>query len=268
MREPQKRRASLHQCRRTGPSRVPTYTEEGIVLRRADWSEYDRIITVLTRGRGKVALVARGVRRPQSRLASHLDLFTHVDLVLASGRGTMDVITGARARSRLEANFELERATTAAVCAEVLDALVDPGVADPGLFDLALLAFTDCGAAPEPVKGLLWFLIRFAVRSGYAPLVHECAACGVLLEADDGGFSGRLGGVVCPSCASSGHFLSLSLRSLKVLRVICRDEREVFGRVALPRQEQLQLLAAATDLLGYQGEHHFRSVPVLEGLLQ
>ena len=63
--------------------RMPTYSDEGIVLRRIDYGETDRILTVLTLEHGKIGVIARGVRRSQSRLGSGTDLFTRSRMQLA-----------------------------------------------------------------------------------------------------------------------------------------------------------------------------------------
>jgi len=70
---------------------MPTYSDEGIVLRRIDYGEADRILTVLTLEHGKIGVIARGVRKSQSRLASRTDLFTRSRMQLARGRGELDV---------------------------------------------------------------------------------------------------------------------------------------------------------------------------------
>ena len=75
--------------------RMPTYSDEGIVLRRIDYGETDRILTVLTLEHGKIGVIARGVRKSQSRLASRTDLFTRSRMQLARGRGELDVLTQA-----------------------------------------------------------------------------------------------------------------------------------------------------------------------------
>jgi len=74
---------------------MATYNDEGIVLRRIDYGEADRILTVLTRAHGKIGVIARGVRRPQSRLASRTDLFVRSHMQLAKGRGELDVLAQA-----------------------------------------------------------------------------------------------------------------------------------------------------------------------------
>ena len=73
-------------------SGVPTYRETGVVLRTQKLGESDRIITVLTKGRGRVRVVARGVRRTSSRIGARLEPFTYVDMQCYEGR-TLDSIT-------------------------------------------------------------------------------------------------------------------------------------------------------------------------------
>ena len=52
---------------------MPLYRDSGVVLRTHKLGEADRIITVLTRGRGKIRTVAKGVRRTKSRFGARLE---------------------------------------------------------------------------------------------------------------------------------------------------------------------------------------------------
>ena len=52
------------------------------MLRKLDYGEADRIFTFLTRTHGKVGAIAKGVRRPESKLGPSLELYSHVDLLL------------------------------------------------------------------------------------------------------------------------------------------------------------------------------------------
>ena len=104
---------------------MATYKTRGIVLRRHNLGEADRIITFLTTDRGKLRAVARGVRRIKSRQAGHLELFSETDLMLAEGRN-LDIITSARLRvvdDRLTS--DLRRLGTAYLMAEMTDVLLD-----------------------------------------------------------------------------------------------------------------------------------------------
>jgi DNA repair protein RecO (recombination protein O) len=79
------------------PSRV--YTAEGIVLKRFNVGEADRILTVFTKRFGKIRVIAKGVRRITSRRAGHIEVFSHVILTLHAYH-TMDIVTEAQAITR------------------------------------------------------------------------------------------------------------------------------------------------------------------------
>ena len=74
---------------------MPPYKEQGIVLRSMKLGEADKIVTILTQGSGKVRAVAKGVRKTTSRFGARLEPFTHVNLMLYRGRGSLDTITQA-----------------------------------------------------------------------------------------------------------------------------------------------------------------------------
>lgn len=56
-----------------------------IVLRRTNYGESDRILNLLT-PEGKIAAIARGVRKEKSRLAGGIELFSVADVVIRYGR--------------------------------------------------------------------------------------------------------------------------------------------------------------------------------------
>ena len=74
---------------------MPPYKEQGVVLRSAKLGEADKIVTVMTQGSGKVRGVAKGIRKTMSRFGARLEPFTHVNLMLYRGRGSLDTITQA-----------------------------------------------------------------------------------------------------------------------------------------------------------------------------
>src|SRR3990167_8349663 len=70
---------------------------KAIVLSRRDYQEADRILTVITPDHGKLHLIAKGVRRPKSKLAGGIELFSLSDLTLLPGRSDLKTLTSSRA---------------------------------------------------------------------------------------------------------------------------------------------------------------------------
>lgn len=59
---------------------------EGLILKRSNLGEADKLLTIFTRRRGKIKVLAKGVRRIKSRRAPHLELFNQVELLLYDGK--------------------------------------------------------------------------------------------------------------------------------------------------------------------------------------
>ena len=68
------------------------YRDEGIVLRTIKLGEADRIVTIMTRGHGKVRAVAKGVRKTKSRFGARLEPVSRISLQCYQGR-ELDVVT-------------------------------------------------------------------------------------------------------------------------------------------------------------------------------
>lgn len=235
---------------------MKSYTVEAFVLRLRPLGEADRILTLFSRERGKLHAVAKGSRKMQSRFGARLDFFNRVSLQLHAGR-SLDVITGAqtviagRAPNAWERLVEPEAFALASYVGEVIDALSEPDLAVPDLFDLVceLQAAIGQGIAPAilaPVVDL-----RLLAALGLAPELDACARCGTPLGNRPlaGGrcrLSPSSGGLVCRRCGieaaqlgaggSAGVQLTASsaeLRALRSLRAIpltaLHDHRELAG---------------------------------------
>ncbi|NMB57056.1 DNA repair protein RecO [Candidatus Beckwithbacteria bacterium] len=68
-----------------------TYTVQGFILKRINYCEADKIITIFTREKGKQVLLAKGIRKICSRRAGCLELFNHTKMMVAKGKG-MDIV--------------------------------------------------------------------------------------------------------------------------------------------------------------------------------
>ena len=124
------------------------YKDEGIVLKTIKLGEADRIVTIFTRSNGKVRAVAKGIRKTTSRFGARLEPFTHVNLMLYRGRGSLDTITQAETRGAYAAavGADYDRYTAGSVMLETAERLVSeerqPSVQQYLLLVAALRAMT------------------------------------------------------------------------------------------------------------------------------
>src|SRR5260370_4019245 len=111
--------ARTRRIRATWRNRLATYRDHAVVLRKLDYGEADRIFTLLTRTHGKVGAIAKGVRRPTSKLGPSLELYGHVDVLLAKGRGELDVVAQVQRMPGQRIAGDVERMSHAALIAEL-----------------------------------------------------------------------------------------------------------------------------------------------------
>jgi DNA repair protein RecO (recombination protein O) len=183
---------------------VALYRDEAIVLRTHSLGEADRIITMLTRERGKVRAVAKGVRRTRSRFGARLEPFMMTDVQLYEGRN-LDTVTQAETIApygdRLVSDYP--RYTAAAAMVETADRLTEERA--PAVQQFLLLAGglrTLADGLHEPSLVLDSYLLRSLSVAGWAPSFVDCSRCGE--PGPHRGFAVASGGVVCSTCRPAG----------------------------------------------------------------
>lgn len=247
---------------------MPAYTDEGIVLRRVDYGETDRILTVLTREHGKIGVIARGARKPQSRLGPRTDLFMRSRMQLAQGRGELDVLTQAEPVSAPPAAGDARRVACAAVCAELTDRVLEGHHADAEIYSLVAAALADCAApARDPRAAVVWFARRMIDRLGYAPQLHDCAVCGAHLPEAPARFSAAAGGLLCASCGPDDpEAIECSVRVIKVLRAAASADTELWRRLRLDAPTLSTLERVVEAELAFHLDRRLRSFDVLRAI--
>jgi DNA repair protein RecO (recombination protein O) len=197
---------------------------DAIPLKRMDYGEADRIVTIFTPDRGKLRVIARGVRRPMSRIAGHFELFTHDHVMLAHGR-ELDTVTQASCIQPFRRLHEDMAALAQTYhLAELVDSLVEDRDPHPDVFALLKegLAALDDG---EVEIGLVarHFELHLLGAVGFRPELTLCLGCATQIQPDENGYSAVRGGVFCPSCAAHEPTArSLEVDTLKLLRFLQR----------------------------------------------
>ncbi len=216
------------------PVRDRVYRVEGVVLRRQNLGEADRLTTIFTLERGKMRLLAKGVRRPASRKAGHLEPFSRVALLVARGRN-LDLVTQAEALESYPAlRQDLDLLARGSYVVELLDRFsVEEGVENRSLYDLLVHTLDELSKRQiEPEAVVLFFSMRLLDHVGFRPELFQCLACSAEIMPQDQFFSFQRGGVLCPACGSrEGECQSISLASLKILR---HYQRSSFKAATMP----------------------------------
>jgi DNA repair protein RecO (recombination protein O) len=240
------------------------YATEAVVLRRTDFGEADRILTLFTPQGGKVRAIAKGVRRTTSRLAGHLEPFTRTQLLLATGR-ELDIVTQAEGRERMDhLRDDLWHATGAWYTAELVDRFLEDADPHPRLYRLftqTLLQLDQGAHNPAESRGWLalrYFELRLLDELGYRPALRQCAGCDTPLTPIENGYNAELGGALCPQCARYAQ-RRVSLDALKVMRLLQLTEWEALPRLRLAPALQNEIEGILQATLRYHLDRDLKS---------
>jgi len=214
--------------------RARLFRANGIVLRRSDLGETDRLLTVLTLEHGRRRVVAKGARRPSSRIAGHLEPFTASRLLIARTRG-LDIISQAETINAFSGMRVDETAiATAGYLCELVDRLVPEEQVNESVYELlyASLGLLDQRRDPRLVSHI--FELGLVGQLGYRPDLQTCISCSTTVEPVVNGLSGE-GGVVCGNCLRyRPDAVPISANALKLLRAIDRGDLERLFDLRVP----------------------------------
>ena len=145
------------------------YTTDAIVLSRFDLGEADRVLTLITPGAGKLKAIAKGIRKPTSRIGGSLEPFAELNVALARGR-TFDVVTQVSVgHAWLRLRDDLESAATAWYLAELADRSLEERHAAEPLYTLLRRAYELLDAGMAPGRVARWFEMHLLDELAFAP---------------------------------------------------------------------------------------------------
>jgi DNA repair protein RecO (recombination protein O) len=146
------------------------FKTEGIIIKRRNIGESDKMLTVITKGNGKIQIKASGIRRIPSRRSAHVELLNHTELSLYKGAG-FPILTEATTIEPFSAiKDDLSKVSYAYHLCELVDALCPENEEHDNIFfllkdSLTLLANRD---TQDQLSAIIYkFEIDFLSRLGY-----------------------------------------------------------------------------------------------------
>lgn len=245
---------------------MASYEVDALILKKRNYQEADRIITIFGRGTGKETVRAKGVRRSTSKLAGHLETFSRSTLLIAEGKG-FDLITQASLQEAFpQVRSELPRVTEAFYVIELLDKVTPDGFKDSALFDFVIEFLRVLDTAEETKLEQLrhGFEIKLLSDLGFRPQLTACSECQRKFESDaffdstDGTFlhqEHRTPGM-------QGFIIPLSV--LKVLNFSLQNDFHHIARLAVPHDVRTHLERILTILVANLSERHILSRKLLQ----
>jgi len=179
----------------------------GLIIRKFDINEADRIITVLTDDRGKIDCIAKGGRRFKSKFCGRLELFSHIRINCFQGR-ELNIVNEAQLLSGLTETKDIKKHRILFYIAELTNRLIQRDQQIDGAYPLLLETLRNLEIGIKMDALLYSYLIKLLTLTGFLPPWNKCSACGKQLDLEyPVRLSGAHSNTVCHNCAQPSDLI-------------------------------------------------------------
>jgi len=243
---------------------------EGVCLRRSDTGEHDAVVTFLTPDHGKVACVAKGLRRPRSRNLAACAIGAWTRLQLIARRGGLPVL----GQTDLIESFHALRqdvwrsAYTTYLCDLTARALPDDAP-QGGVYVLLVATLRAMLSAVEPEPAVHSYELRLLSQLGYEPMLSHCAQCGETIAEETAALCPSAGGLVHLECWDPRQAgVEVGPRVVKAMRRLLDPERYGLdlAHTTIPEPLAAPLRQAVTAFVKHHLEVEPKSLEFIERL--
>lgn len=198
---------------------------QGIVLKYTNLGEADKLLTILTRSKGKIKAVAKGSRKPKSGLLASSEVFTFSEFVLYKGMNLYQVSQAEIRETFYNLRNDLLKLSYAVFFAELADTVSEEELASERLFLLLAKAlyYLAEGEIPTGIVSLAYQLKLMDI-SGYRPNLNRCVHCGQT-EVGHYMFDIELGGLLCSDCEKIGKTVQrIGPGTVEIIKILLNTE--------------------------------------------
>ncbi|MGE8206211.1 DNA repair protein RecO [Heyndrickxia sp. NPDC080065] len=236
---------------------------EGIVIRTTDYGESNKIVTLYTREFGKLGVMARGAKKPNSRLSAASQVFTYAYFLFQTSTGLGTMQQGEMISSIRTLREDIFKTGYASYIVDLLDKSVEDKIPNPFLFELLLqtLNYINDEYDIDIITNI--FEMKMLNVLGLYPVLNQCAICG----SQDGqfGFSIRENGLICHRCFDKDPYhLPTSQTAIRLLRIFYYIDLSRLGSISVKDETKKELRTIISMYYNEYSGLHLKSKKFLE----
>ncbi|SFD55046.1 DNA replication and repair protein RecO [Lentibacillus persicus] len=218
---------------------------QGVVLKTQDYGETHKIVTIFTKQAGKVTAIARGAKKPKSRMAAVTQPFIYGDFFVYLKSGLSTIQQGDVIDSFRNIREDIIKTAFASYIAELTDKLTDAYLADYYLFEQLYRTMNWIADNTDADIPIIMYELKLFKKGGFAPAVDRCVNCGS--RETPFAFSIAEGGLLCVNCRQidSGS-IGLSDKMARLFYVFSEIGLERVGTISV-KEENKKLLRDIID---------------------
>ncbi len=238
------------------------YNDEIIILKEIKYKDYDKILHVYSRNKGKIQIISRGCRKSKSKLLSSSQIFSYSNCILYNSRdmyilNSADLITNFyKLRENLNSYFY------GCYILELIDYIIQENDVDSRMFDMTIKTLKCLENKKEMNKIIGAYELKLASMIGYKPNLINCLKCGAELN-NSAVFKISEGGFYCEKCKNELAFgRNMKYKEIKTMEKILKTK---FENIADITNITNRILSVIREYLFYHiGKNNFASLKIIE----
>ncbi|UFT97809.1 DNA repair protein RecO [Radiobacillus kanasensis] len=238
---------------------------EALILRTQDYGETHKIVTLFTKDIGKVGVIARGAKKPKSRMAAITQPFIHGEFLIQVGSGLGTMQQGEVIHSLRPIREDIIKTAYASYLAELTDKMVDQKQPDTYLYQQLMEILLAIGEGKDPVILTIIYEFKMFQKAGFAPTVHQCVNCGQTSDAYV--FSVSEGGFLDSRCAHlDEHAIGIPPKLVKIIQLLSRVDVTRIGNISIKEENKRLLQRIMEAYYDQHGGYYLKSRKFLKQL--
>lgn len=218
---------------------------EGVVIRTTDYGETNKIVTLYTREKGKIGVMARGAKKPRSKLAASGQLLTHGHYLYTIGKGLGTLHQGEIQNPFRYIKADIYKMAYATYIVDFIDKMPEADTRNPYLFELVLqlLTYIDEGVDPQVLSFI--FEVKMLPLLGIEPEVTCCMHCKTTTGPFKFSISG--GGLLCLRCSGADpRAIPVSTTFIKLINLFKKMDVGRLGKIDLKPETKSEIKKVLT----------------------
>ncbi|MBM7838103.1 DNA repair protein RecO (recombination protein O) [Alkalihalobacillus xiaoxiensis] len=215
--------------------------QEAIVLKTIDYGETNKIVTLFTRDQGKIAVLAKGAKKPNSQYRAVTQPFVVAQFLFYQGSGLPSLSQGETIYTFKEIQLDIVKTAYASYIVELVDKLTEEKKSYFLVYDWLVLAMHQLNNGQDPEMIARIFDLKMLGIAGAKPQLDCCASCGSQ-ERDPVAFSVTYAGFLCNLCRiKDERAFPLTLSVAKLIRALYYLDFNKFGTITVKDATKQQL---------------------------
>lgn len=187
-----------------------SFVTDAINLKSYNLSEADKIIVMYSKEKGLIRGVAKGVKKPKSKLGARMDLLVANTLMLHKGRNLDTICQAEVVNNFYKTRQDIDKICYSTYVTEVVHNFgIEEDPCSEIIYDLLYQTLNTISTAETKVDimlAVIKFQLKMMIESGFSIELSQCLCCHNHLQNETMYFVPQLGGIVCADCAGHVHY--------------------------------------------------------------